>query len=277
MIPNTALRLKDLPVAPVGVDDLFGVAGTFFGYAIWGGFHPCALVANEVAEGWGERKRLPESLTLLRTALFFESRREKFVDYGGFGDDPDGYEEHHASMRILLEAIREALVREARDDEDKAVAKWLATHDPSWPEPEPPEMWDDGWPSIAADVVDDGRVAAATALAARLVGTDIAEGRKIDEDRMRERLCLAIRHLAPVDADKERSVPIHGFRGAGPVDIVLRDRATAEPVGLIEVKWSVDVSRGKIYEAAWDAIKLVLAEAPRAVQTRPQWWHDRRR
>jgi hypothetical protein len=76
---------------------------------------------------------------------------------------------------------------------------------------------------------------------------------------------LALAHLAPVDADKEEgSVSITGFRGVGPVDIVVRERTGREVIGLIEVKSSVDANRDKIYEAAWDAIKLTLAQAPRA-------------
>ena len=97
-----------------------------------------------------------------------------------------------------------------------------------------------------------------------MIAVDIRHDIRIDEDRLRDRLCLAVEHLAAVDVGKERAVPILGFRGAGPIDILLRDRATTEPVGLVEVKWSVDISRDKIYEAAWDAIKLVLADAPKA-------------
>jgi hypothetical protein len=94
MIPNASLALKQLPDAPVAVDELFAFAATFFGYVVWGGFEPCALVANEVQERSARTERLPTSLTVLRTALFFESRRERFVDYGCLGDDPGGYEEH---------------------------------------------------------------------------------------------------------------------------------------------------------------------------------------
>src|SRR5436305_279073 len=121
MIPNASLVSEQLPDAPVGTDELFAFAGTFFGYVVWGGFEPCALVANDVQESSVRTGRLPMSLTVLRTALFFESRRERFVDYGGFGDDPAGYEEHHDYMRALLEAIRQKLVIHLRDDEDETV------------------------------------------------------------------------------------------------------------------------------------------------------------
>ncbi|HEY1520747.1 MAG TPA: hypothetical protein VGF91_30265, partial [Solirubrobacteraceae bacterium] len=90
VIPNASLALGDLPTPPAGVDDLFLFAATFPGYAVWGGFEPCALAANDVHERWAMGRGLPPSVTLLRTALFFESRREQFVDYGGFGEDPEG-------------------------------------------------------------------------------------------------------------------------------------------------------------------------------------------
>lgn len=264
MIPNASLALGDLPTPPAGVDDLFLFAATFPGYAVWGGFEPCALAANDVHERWAMGRGLPPSVTLLRTALFFESRREQFVDYGGFGEDPEGFAEHHDYMRLLLDAIRDALDNDRNDAEDKTVAAWLESHGPDWPEPEPTDKADDGWLGLDAEPADDDKIAAACGLAARLIAVDIGDGVKIDEDRLRDRLCLALGHLSAADVIKERVVPSFGFRGAGPVDIVLRDRSTTEPVGLVEVKWSVRISRDKIYEAAWDAIKLVLADAPTA-------------
>lgn len=264
MIPNASLAPDDLPKTPVAAGDLFSFAASFFGYVVWGGFEPCALVANEVRDVWERTDRWPMSLTVLRTALFFESRRERFVDFGGFAEDPAGYEEHHEYMRVLLEGIRQALVDHQRDDEAETVAEWLESRDPSWLETTELESPDDGWLRYVPEPIDDDKIAAACALAARMIAVDLAHGVKVDEDRLRERLCLAIRHLAPVEVAKEGGIPISGFRGAGPVDIVLRDRAGSEPVGLIEVKWSVATRRDKIYEAAWDAIKLVLAEAPRA-------------
>ena len=72
-------------------------SATFPGYEVWGGFNPCALAANDIDDTWQQTRTLPSSLTLLRTALFFETRRERFVDYGGFGDDPDGVKGHRAT------------------------------------------------------------------------------------------------------------------------------------------------------------------------------------
>lgn len=43
------------------------------------------------------------------------------------------------------------------------------------------------------------------------------------------------------------------FSGVGPVDI-----AVSEPPVLLELKWSYDEQRSKIFESLWDAIKLAL-------------------
>lgn len=59
--------------------------------------------------------------------------------------------------------------------------------------------------------------------------------------------------------DTERVVPIREFQGVGPVDIVLSDADEAPAWGLIECKWSTDIRRDKIFEGAWDAVKLSLA------------------
>jgi hypothetical protein len=67
----------------VGATDaeLLRFAGMFSGYEVWGGFRPCALVANRTAEEYERTTHLPGSVTVLRTALFFEARRERFVDF----------------------------------------------------------------------------------------------------------------------------------------------------------------------------------------------------
>jgi len=53
---------------------------------------------------------------------------------------------------------------------------------------------------------------------------------------------------------------VTGFQGVGGVDLVLHQPKTTDFCGLIECKWSVDLKRDKIYEGAWDAIRLSLAE-----------------
>src|SRR5581483_5487711 len=123
-VRNVDLSPESLPPSPAATGDLFRTASSFDGYEVWGGFHPCAQVANQIAIRWRQTAELPSSLTLLRTGLYFEARRERFVDYGGFGDDQAGYERHHDYMRVLLESIRNAVARGEKDAEDNAVADW---------------------------------------------------------------------------------------------------------------------------------------------------------
>jgi hypothetical protein len=72
---------------------------TFNGYEAWGSFANCAQIANHWAHVYAERQELPQSLTELRTCLFFEQRRWRH-----FGYDPD--DEAMAYIRALLEEIR---------------------------------------------------------------------------------------------------------------------------------------------------------------------------
>jgi hypothetical protein len=101
-------------------------------------------------------------------------------------------------------------------------------------------------------------VAAVVTAAAGELGADHAAGTKINEARMRDRLAEALRATG-LWIDTERHVSIPAFRGVGAVDIVARPRSNDLASGLIECKWSVDTSRDKIYEGAWDAVKLALA------------------
>jgi hypothetical protein len=268
MVGNAALLPEDMPGLDADDDAMFAFAASFHGYAVWGGWDPCALAANKVAAEWEGAHQLPSSLTLLRTALFFESRRERFVDFGGFGDDPDGWAEHRAYMRKLLERIRRLVGQKEKDHEDGFVTSWLESHAPAPRLPADDQTPDDeGWLRLPAPEVDDDDVAAAVTLAARMLGVDLAAGEHVNESLLRERLCLALRHLSAATTEPERSVPVRGFQGVGPVDVVLRDTNSDAIVGLVECKWSVDINRDKIYEGAWDAVKLSLAE----VATSGRW------
>jgi hypothetical protein len=263
---NRSLGLNDLPAADAPDRAVFAFATTFPGYEVWGGFDSCALVANSVAARHRADGVLPSSLTLLRTALFFESRRERFVDFGGLWEERAGWAEHRDYMRRLLDRARELIADGEIDEEVAVVASWLAEHDPAVPLlPQEPEL--DGWLRAEELDLDDGHLAAAVALSARMLSHDFATGARIDEKHLRARLGAALRHLAPAYVEYERHVPIIGFQGVGPVDVVLRDRYTGAVIGLIECKWSIDRHRDKIYEAAWDAIKLALADGP----TRNRW------
>ncbi|HET6870892.1 MAG TPA: hypothetical protein VFH80_33590 [Solirubrobacteraceae bacterium] len=252
-VDNKALSPRDVPSAASGQDTaMFKFAATFDGYRVWGGFESCALVANSIDADWRRDHALPDSLTLLRTALYFESRRERFVDFGGFGDNREGWEKHRRYMRVLLDAIRRRVEEGEIDDEGACITAWLEGH-------QPPKHSERG-----PAQVDDATIAAAVELASRMLAVLMRSGVKVDESEMRRRLGICLTHLTGASIELERGVPVKGFQRVGPVDVMLRDQRSGDVRGLIECKWSVDPGRDKIYEAAWDAIKLSLADAPGA-------------
>lgn len=134
-----------------------------------------------------------------------------------------------------------------RKNEHEAALDWLESNPPVLELAEDVEL-----PDTQHDVV------AAVALAGQLRARDIARGTQIKETLLRARLQLAIGHLTGAVVEAERHVPIPQFQGVGPVDLIVR-QPDATPAVLIECKWSRDSKRDKIYEAAWDAIKLALA------------------
>lgn len=80
------------------------------------------------------------------------------------------------------------------------------------------------------------------------------------EEALRTALVVALCRSRPDwTVETERGVSIDEFQGVGAVDIVLRDAPDSTPWGLIECKWSTDMRRDKIFEGAWDAVKLALA------------------
>lgn len=100
LIANADLKDTDLP--PPGAEwwQIARFALTFDGYDHWGGFDKCAEIGNRWAAAYAQQRILPDSLTDLRTCLFFEQRRWRH-----FGDDPDG--ESMTYIRALLEGIRD--------------------------------------------------------------------------------------------------------------------------------------------------------------------------
>ena len=89
-ISNKDLALSDIPTPEASWGELGEFALTFDGYSVWGSFDKCAEIANA-------RRR--ESLTDLRTCLFFEQRRWRH-----FGESPDA--EAMMYIRGLVEKIR---------------------------------------------------------------------------------------------------------------------------------------------------------------------------
>jgi hypothetical protein len=250
-VSNTDLWVE-VPEAQVASDEtLFEVANAFAGYEVWGGLRIVQRITAEVATTYRHDGTLPESLTVLRTALFGEARSERFVDYGGFSDSDAGWNEHRAWMRALLEAIAAHLAAGSeREDENETALRWLTETAPAVdPAPDCDET------PVALDAED---TIAAVRLAARLLARDHAAGQKLRESRMRDHLARALGHLTGRAIATERAITIPEFQGVGPVDIAMpTDGGPA--VGLIECKWSTDHTRDKIYEAAWDAVKLALA------------------
>jgi hypothetical protein len=115
---------------------------------------------------------------------------------------------------------------------------------------------------VPADgLVDDRRLALSLDAAAAGLGEDLAGGVILKEEHLQDRLRAALAEKTVGAVERERHVEVPGFQGVGPVDIVISELPGGEPRGLVECKWSVDLKRDKIYEGAWDAIKIALAAA----------------
>jgi len=74
-IPNQGLTEQDLPPPDAEWWQIWEFALTFDGYDHWGSFDEAADIGNRGAAAYAEYQDLPESLTELRTCLFFEQRR----------------------------------------------------------------------------------------------------------------------------------------------------------------------------------------------------------
>ena len=98
-IPNEDLTEQVLPSPDADWWQIWEFALAFDGYGHWGSFDECADLGNRWAAAYARNKALPESLTELRTCLFFEQRR-----WHHFGDDPHETAERY--IRDLLAEIR---------------------------------------------------------------------------------------------------------------------------------------------------------------------------
>ena len=98
-IANADLTEQDMPSPTAQWPQIGRFALTFDGYSYWGTFDKCAEISNRWEEAYAERQALPDSLTDLRTCLFFEQRHWRH-----YGWDPD--EQAMRYIRALLEAIR---------------------------------------------------------------------------------------------------------------------------------------------------------------------------
>ncbi|MDB5300421.1 MAG: hypothetical protein JWO87_2084 [Phycisphaerales bacterium] len=93
-IDNNRLSVTDVPDESADWQAISLFALTFNGYEANGSLENCAAIANE---------RRNETLSDLRTCLFFEQRRWRH-----YGDEPD--DKAMAYIRYLLEQIRGKLV-----------------------------------------------------------------------------------------------------------------------------------------------------------------------
>jgi hypothetical protein len=79
-IPNSQLRNGDLPSRRAAWKNIIPFAHSFNGYEHWGSFKKCREVARQGVALHKANRALNQSLTDLRTCLFFEARRWKRLD-----------------------------------------------------------------------------------------------------------------------------------------------------------------------------------------------------
>ncbi len=99
-IANAELTEFDVPFSGAPWAEIGRFALSFNGYEYWGSFEKCAEIANRWRGVYRAEGSLSDSLTELRTCLFFEQRRWRH-----FGLEPD--EEGTAYIHALVERIRE--------------------------------------------------------------------------------------------------------------------------------------------------------------------------
>ena len=98
-IPNIQLIESDVPSQRATWKKIEPFAFTFNGYDHWGSFKKCRAIAQLGVATYRNNQGLDQSLTDLRTCLFFEARRWKHFDKK---PSKSGMEYIHA----LLDAIR---------------------------------------------------------------------------------------------------------------------------------------------------------------------------
>ena len=98
-IPNSQLIENDIPSRRASWKNIQPFALTFDGYKHWGTFKKCREVADYGLSLYRKQEPLVQSLTDLRTCLFFEARRWKHL-----GKDPS--RKAMAYIHALVDAIR---------------------------------------------------------------------------------------------------------------------------------------------------------------------------
>ena len=98
-IPNSLLINGDIPSRRAAWKNIIPFAHSFNGYEHWGSIEKCREVAKQGIAGYKTNQDLPQSLTDLRTCLFFEARRWKHLE-----KDPN--KACLVYVHALVEAIR---------------------------------------------------------------------------------------------------------------------------------------------------------------------------
>lgn len=80
IIPNSLLIERDIPSRRAAWKNIYPFAHTFNGYEHWGSVKRCREVARQGIVLHKSNQELPQSLTDLRTCLFFEARRCKHFE-----------------------------------------------------------------------------------------------------------------------------------------------------------------------------------------------------
>lgn len=96
----TRQPVPDAPWFPTLCD----FALSFDGYAALGDFDRLATLANVASESWQQTGELPDSLVELRACLFFEQRRQRWLDQAPGEFPAEG--PWLAYVRALVDAIR---------------------------------------------------------------------------------------------------------------------------------------------------------------------------
>jgi hypothetical protein len=98
-ISNSKLVEKDIPSSSASWKKIQPFALTFDAYEHWGNFEKCREVARLGISSYKDRRSFSQSLTDLRTCLFYEARRWRHLEKN---PNRKGMEYIHA----LLDAIR---------------------------------------------------------------------------------------------------------------------------------------------------------------------------
>jgi hypothetical protein len=80
-----------------------------------------------------------------------------------------------------------------------------------------------------------------------------------NEGGLRHELRTAIEEEVSGLVLQERNLPLPDFPGVGGVDLIVVNTQDRGFRYLAELKWSTDPRRDKIFEAAWDLVKLAIA------------------